>query len=485
MSTASEAAHDSLDTLRIRSQRRGIVFQAVGPFVVFADVVIIVGSSLIGGIAYQFATNILITDLETFAGYGLVASLAYALVAHRCGLYQLKGLLQRRRDYFRVAASWLWAVLVVSIVLFLLKRGADVSRGSIICFSVIGIVALLSWRAAVKGWLRRAIDRGSIRGRRIVALGTNEELAVISPRDLLTLCGFDEVARVTLPHKDCQDRRQLQTAAVAKTLEYARKASVEEIILAVPWDDKSQLEFVRDRLRLTPLPVRLLPDRSVQSILNYRTWNTQELLPIEIQRSPLDASERVAKRALDIAVAAFALAGLLPLMLLVAAAIRLGSQGPAIFKQRRKGFNGKNFVIYKFRTMTVMEDGPTIVQARKADTRFTSLGRRLRETSIDELPQLYNVLRGDMSLVGPRPHALAHDDEYSQLISNYAFRHHVKPGITGWAQVNGFRGGTPLLEQMAKRIELDLWYINNWSLGLDLQILLRTSFDLIRGRNGN
>jgi undecaprenyl-phosphate glucose phosphotransferase len=133
--------------------------------------------------------------------------------------------------------------------------------------------------------------------------------------------------------------------------------------------------------------------------------------------------------------------------------------------------------------MTVMEDGQEVVQARRSDSRVTRLGRLLPQTSMDELPQLYNVLRGDMSLVGPRPHTVAHDIEYSQVIANSAFRHHVKPGITGWAQVNGFRGATPQLEQMANRIELDLWYINNWTLGLDMQILLRTSFDLIHGQN--
>jgi Undecaprenyl-phosphate glucose phosphotransferase len=483
MSPVSEAVGGAAQAPRARTQRRGVVFQVVEPVVAIADAVIIVGSSVIGGAAYQLAASIPIVELETYAGYGLIGSLAYALAAHRFELYRLKGLLLQRRDYVRVAASWLWAVLVVSVVLFLLKRGADVSRGSIISFSFLGGAALLLWRAAVKSWLRQAIDRGLIRGRRIVILGTEEELAIIRPGDLMKLCGFDEVTRVLLPQKDCPEWRQPYIAAVNEALDHARKASAEEIILALPWDNKTQLELVRDRLRLTPLPVRLLPDRSVQSILSYRTWSTQEYLLIEIQRAPLSASERVAKRALDILVAGFALACLLPLMLLVAAAIRLESPGPAIFQQRRKGFNGKDFVIYKFRTMTVMEDGPAIIQARKSDARVTSLGRHFRQTSIDELPQLFNVLRGDMSLVGPRPHALAHDDEYSQLIANYAFRHHMKPGITGWAQVNGFRGGTPQLEQMAKRIELDLWYINNWTLGLDLQILLRTSFDVMRGHN--
>jgi undecaprenyl-phosphate galactose phosphotransferase/putative colanic acid biosynthesis UDP-glucose lipid carrier transferase len=301
--------------------------------------------------------------------------------------------------------------------------------------------------------------------------------------DLMTLCGLDEVGRIPLPDGDGDENKARQAAAVHEALKRARRMSAEEIILALPWQNNAQVDFVRNRLRATPLPVRLLPDRSVQSILRHSPWMAHQLMLIEIQRAPLNASERIAKRALDVLVAAFTLVALAPLMLLVAVAIRLGSPGPAIFRQRRKGFNGKEFVIYKFRTMTVMDDGETIVQARKADVRVTRLGRLLRQTSIDELPQLYNVLRGDMSLVGPRPHALAHDNEYSQLIANYAFRHHMKPGITGWAQVNGFRGGTPRLEQMAKRIEFDLWYVNNWTLALDLQVLLRTSFELIRGHN--
>jgi exopolysaccharide biosynthesis polyprenyl glycosylphosphotransferase len=173
----------------------------------------------------------------------------------------------------------------------------------------------------------------------------------------------------------------------------------------------------------------------------------------------------------------------IPLLAAAAVAIKFDSPGPIIFRQRRNGFNGKVFVIYKFRSMTVLEDGPAIVQASKGDRRTTRIGKFLRQSSVDELPQLLNVIKGDMSLVGPRPHALAHDDKYGQQIANYAFRHHVKPGITGWAQVNGYRGETRRVEHMAKRIELDLWYINNWSIVLDLKILLRTFFEFLRWRN--
>ena len=154
-----------------------------------------------------------------------------------------------------------------------------------------------------------------------------------------------------------------------------------------------------------------------------------------------------------------------------------------IFRQRRHGFNGQSFAIYKLRTMKVQEEGAEVVQATEKDPRVTRVGRLLRATSIDELPQLLNVLQGHMSIVGPRPHALIHDFEYGSMIANYAFRHHVKPGITGWAQVQGYRGGTPRLELMERRITLDLWYIDNWSIALDISIMLRTFFELIRPRN--
>jgi lipopolysaccharide/colanic/teichoic acid biosynthesis glycosyltransferase len=165
---------------------------------------------------------------------------------------------------------------------------------------------------------------------------------------------------------------------------------------------------------------------------------------------------------------------------LAAIAIKLDSPGPIVFRQRRKGFNGKQFTIYKLRSMTVQEDGTSITQASRKDARVTRVGRLLRKTSIDELPQLLNVLRGEMSLIGPRPHALAHDDHFQKVVADYAFRHHVKPGITGWAQCNGSRGATPSLKEIVSRVELDLWYVNNWSPALDLRILLMTVAEVLR-----
>ena len=186
---------------------------------------------------------------------------------------------------------------------------------------------------------------------------------------------------------------------------------------------------------------------------------------------------------MDLVLTALALVIFLPVFVLTALAIKLDSRGPVIFRQNRKGFNGQQFVMYKFRTMKVQENGPVVVQAARDDPRVTAIGRLLRSASVDELPQLLNVLKGDMSLIGPRPHALAHDDYFEKVVGDYAFRHHVKPGITGWAQCNGARGATPSVEHIAERVKLDLWYINNWSLWLDIQILIKTIAEVLRKRN--
>jgi exopolysaccharide biosynthesis polyprenyl glycosylphosphotransferase len=203
-----------------------------------------------------------------------------------------------------------------------------------------------------------------------------------------------------------------------------------------------------------------------------RLWVPSQAAPI------LDA-----KRALDIAVSAAAILFLLPLLALISLAVTLDSRGPVLFCQRRRGQGGQIFGILKFRTMRVLEDGAEVVQAKKHDDRITRVGRFLRLTSLDELPQLLNVFFGEMSLVGPRPHAIAHDEYYGARISAYAKRQQVKPGITGWAQVNGARGETPELGDMQKRIDFDAWYVDHKSLGLDLLILAKTPAAVLSMRN--
>jgi len=199
------------------------------------------------------------------------------------------------------------------------------------------------------------------------------------------------------------------------------------------------------------------------------------------QQAPL-VRPAAAKRAMDLVLAMMALVSLTVMLVMIALAIKLDSRGPVFFRQTRRGLRGKPFRIIKFRTMMVCEDGAVVEQAKRGDRRVTRVGRWLRRTSLDELPQLFNVLQGDMSLVGPRPHAVAHDDYYGRLIDGYETRQVLRPGITGWSQVNGARGETPEIADMQRRIELDLWYVRNWSLLLDVQILVRTVAEVMRSR---
>jgi exopolysaccharide biosynthesis polyprenyl glycosylphosphotransferase len=187
-----------------------------------------------------------------------------------------------------------------------------------------------------------------------------------------------------------------------------------------------------------------------------------------------------AKRGFDVTFALVSLFLLAPLLLVIALAIRFESQGPALFRQSRGGMGGQPFRIFKFRTMTVTEDGAEVRQARRGDDRVTRIGAILRRTSLDELPQILNVLKGDMSFVGPRPHAVAHDQLYARQLAGYALRQRMKPGITGWAQVQGARGETPALSDMRRRVELDVWYVDHWSMLLDLKILFRTVGEITR-----
>jgi len=274
-----------------------------------------------------------------------------------------------------------------------------------------------------------------------------------------------------------------QLAMVDRAIEHARASNADLILLALRWGDTSRRQLICERLRNLPHPVLLLPDRSVRAALDNTVIQFGPAFAVQLQRAPLSHTELAVKRAFDVIITAILLVLISPFLVLTALAVNLDSPGPVLFRQRRKGFNGKVFTLYKFRTMSVLEDGGQIQQARRGDRRVTRLGRILREHSIDELPQLLNVFRGDMSLVGPRPHAVAHDNEYEALIADYALRQHVKPGITGWAQIKGHRGETPQLEQMQRRVESDRWYINNWSFWLDLQILVRTGFEVLRSRN--
>jgi undecaprenyl-phosphate galactose phosphotransferase/putative colanic acid biosynthesis UDP-glucose lipid carrier transferase len=320
--------------------------------------------------------------------------------------------------------------------------------------------------------------------RNIVLLGDRNELDALEPRDLLAFFGAGEVNRFILSvDSDPVVQRSDDANMLDLIANFIRKNNAAEILLALPWTDAARIEWLRDQIKVLPVSAKLLPDKQIRALTNYASSGYQRINSLEIQRAPLSFTERMVKRAIDISLGCLALIFFTPAMILTAIAIKIDGEGPVFFLQNRKGFNGCQFVMFKFRTMTVQENGDVVTQATRNDPRVTRIGKLLRAASIDELPQLLNVVRGEMSLIGPRPHALAHDNYFEKLLQDYAFRHHVKPGMTGWAQVNGLRGATPSVDQIARRVEMDLWYINNWSLWLDIQILIKTFFEVLRKRN--
>ena len=229
-----------------------------------------------------------------------------------------------------------------------------------------------------------------------------------------------------------------------------------------------------ESLQGTTASLFFVPDVFGISIIQGRLQDMNGVPVVGICETPFTGTNELVKRLSDIVLASLILLLISPLLLVIAIGVKLSSPGPAIFKQRRNGLDGEEIVVYKFRSMTTQDNGPQVMQATRGDSRITPFGAFLRKTSLDELPQFINVLQGRMSIVGPRPHAVAHNEMYRQLIKAYMVRHKVKPGITGWAQVNGLRGETDSLQKMEARVRHDLDYLRHWSLGLDFYIILRT-----------
>lgn len=265
--------------------------------------------------------------------------------------------------------------------------------------------------------------------------------------------------------------------------DYVKKHHISNIYLSLPMASQQRIVSLLDRLRDTTGSIYFVPDTFVTDLIQGRMGTVGGTPIVAVCETPFTGVDGIIKRISDVVLSLLILVLVSPLMLLIALGIKLSSPGPVIFRQRRYGLDGNEIIVYKFRSMSVTEDGDTIQQARKVDPRVTPLGAFLRKTSLDELPQFFNVLQGRMSIVGPRPHAVAHNEMYRKLITGYMRRHKVKPGITGWAQVNGLRGETDTVEKMKARIDYDLDYLRNWSLRLDLYIIAKTVWVVLKSNN--
>ncbi|OIR03157.1 UDP-glucose:undecaprenyl-phosphate glucose-1-phosphate transferase [mine drainage metagenome] len=424
---------------------------------------------------------------ETFTGYYLVLMIIAFFIStyifEQTNLYRKwhnGKLLAYVRDTF---VGW---GAVVGVLLFLgyaTKLSYRYSDEVILTWMIVTPFALITSHFVVHKIITDLRKKGIVRSAVIIGannVGTQlQERIAEFPYLLIDLRGyFDDrdasrIKGVTLP----------VLGPVSEVGDYVRKNNIQMIFVSLPMATQPRICKLLDDLHDTTASIYFLPDVYIFDMMQARFDNVGGVPVVAICESPLSGVDTVVKNFSDIVLASLILILISPILLAIVLAIKLTSPGPAIFRQRRYGLNGESFIVYKFRSMTVCEDGSNIVQAQKNDQRTTKIGAFLRRTSLDELPQFINVLQGRMSIVGPRPHAVAHNEMYRKLIKGYMLRHKVKPGITGWAQVNGCRGETQELDKMKERIEFDLDYLQNWSIWLDLWIIMRTVWVVLRRDN--
>lgn len=459
--------------------RLPIAYGSIASTAFCVDLALILGSATIAEVIYHRAPEAFAGEYSHTIAAAIFVAILFVAVMRVQKLYSPTRLMVWEDQARSVLAAWCGAFLILASGVFSWGVSHDLSRGDVLLFWAVGVVALLGHRAVWKFALPRALESGALRGRTIVSL-TCEEAVPPQFTDNLTRHGYQAVAHFHMP-----DGGPRAEEVIESVISLCRANDIQEVMLFVDPERLSNVRWIARRLRVLPLPVTLVPFGTLAQLFQRARYDIGDTVAIELQRAALSPGEQAVKRGIDIVLSGIGLIILSPILLAAAVAIRLDSPGPALFRQTRHGFNGRPFRIYKFRTMTVMENGDVVEQAKKGDKRVTRVGRWLRRYSIDELPQLLNVFLGDMSLVGPRPHASAHDRHFTAAIERYAFRHHVKSGITGWAQVHGARGETDTIEKMQRRVELDIWYINNWSIWLDFSVMIRTILVVFIGDNAH
>lgn len=424
---------------------------------------------------------------ETFTGYYIVLMIITFFISSY--IYEQTNIYRTWRNgkllaYIRdTLVGWGIIIAILVFIGYATKLSYRYSEQVMLTWFIVTPLALIASHIAVRT-IANSLRKGG-EARSVVIVGANEtghklaERISEYPYLLMEVRGyFDDRDESRSPAGDMPLLGRVPDVAA-----YVREHGIQMIFISLPMSAQPRIRDLLDDLHDSTASIYFLPDVYIFDLMQARFDNVGGVPVVAICETPFYGVDSVVKNVSDAVLAFLILVLLSPVMLCIALAIKLTSPGPAVFRQRRYGLNGEEIIVYKFRSMTVSEDGARIEQAQKDDPRITKIGAFLRRTSLDELPQFINVLQGRMSIVGPRPHAVAHNELYRKIIRGYMLRHKVKPGITGWAQVNGLRGETKELEKMQARIEHDLHYLQSWSIWLDLWIVLRTVWVVLRRDN--
>jgi putative colanic acid biosynthesis UDP-glucose lipid carrier transferase len=446
--------------------------------------VVVIGFTLF---ASQWMTGQHASD-KSFLTIAIAVSV-YFIVTEIICVYQGEASQSANFELGSILIAWLLTVLLLAALAFFTRHGDDFARSSMLSWIVVtgatlGLSRML-FRIGVE-----ALVAGGVGQRRCAIAGLNAlglqllHNAQSNPGCGLQMLGFydDRSKERWLAELDAESQF---LGRLEELVERAKAGEIDTVFVTLPMRAESRIRWLLEQLSDTTVNAYIVPDFFVFELLHSR-WNTVGGLPaVSVFETPLYGVDGWTKRSFDVIAAGLGLVCLTPLMLFCAALVKASSPGPIFFRQRRYGLDGREIWVWKFRSMRSCDNGSHVVQATKADPRITPIGAILRRTSLDELPQLFNVIDGSMSLVGPRPHASAHNEHYRKLIRGYMLRHKVKPGITGLAQVEGYRGETETLDKMQKRIDFDHRYIQQWSLWLDIKILCRTFWVVFKQQNAH
>jgi putative colanic acid biosynthesis UDP-glucose lipid carrier transferase len=411
----------------------------------------------------------------------------FYLVGNAQGLYRAWRSEPIKSEFAQVWLTWAFVVPLLLLLAFIAKTSEDYSRLIVLSWFGLAPTLISAWRVTLRLFLQEMRARGH-NTRNVAIAGASalgEELARSihrSPWMGMRMAGFYDDRHVSRLHPIDPSAGEVK-GDLDKLVAETKHGRIDVVYIALPLRAEPRINAIIRRLQDTTASVYLAYDFGGFDVLRAQWGQVGNVPVMSVVENPFHGVEGVTKRIEDLVIGSAIMALIAVPMLLIALAVKLSSPGPVFFRQRRYGLNGEEITVLKFRTMTVMEDGAEVKQATRNDVRVTRVGSILRRTSLDELPQFIQVLTGDMSIVGPRPHAVLHNEQYRALIQGYMLRHKVKPGITGWAQVNGWRGETDTLEKMEKRVEYDLAYIRDWALWMDLKIIMMTILGVFRGKN--